>query len=68
MKITVEDFEKYVSGWLMVGEEHDLSYDNMLGALHSAIACLPCDQDGVEALTERRRLQESERKKQMVEK
>ena len=66
MKITVEDFEKYVIGWLIVGEDHDLSYDNMLGALHNAIACLPCDQDGVEAVTERRRLQESERKKQMV--
>ena len=66
MKITVEDFEEYVIGWLMVGEDHDLSYDNMLSALHNAAACLFCDQDGVEALTERRRLQESKRKKQMV--
>ena len=66
MKITVKDFEKYVSGWLMTGENHNLSYENMLGALKNAIACLPCDQDGIEALTERRRLQELERKKQMV--
>lgn len=67
MKITVEDFKEYVAGWLMTGEDNDLSYGNMLGALHNAISQMPCDQDGVEAVTERRRLQESKRKKKMVE-
>ena len=66
MKITAEDFKEYVAGYLMVGEEHDLSYQNMLGALHNAITCLPCDQDGIEAVTERRRFYVSERKKKMV--
>ena len=66
MKISVEDFKEYVAGYLMTGEDNDLSYENMLSALRNAISQMPCDQDGIEAVTERRRFYETERKKQMV--
>ena len=67
MKITVEDFKEYVAGYLMVGEESDLSQNNVECALFNALNNILCNQDGVEAVTERRRLYELERKKKMVE-
>ena len=65
MKITVEDFKEYVSGWLISGHELDLCH--MKSALKNALSQIECDQDGIEAVTKRRRLQESKRKKKMVE-
>lgn len=66
MKITVEDFKEYVVGWLLAGRK-ELEITHMKAALHNALSQIECDQDGVEAVTERRRLQESKRKKKMVE-
>ena len=63
-EITVEDFKEYVSGWLISGHELDLCH--MKSALKNALSQIECDQDGIEAVTERRRFYESERKKKMV--
>lgn len=65
MKITVEDFKEYVSGWLISGHELDLCH--MKSALKNALSQIECDQDGIETVTKRRRFYELERKKKMVE-
>ena len=64
MKITAEDFKEYVSGWVISGHELDLCH--MKSALKNALSQIECDQDGIEAVTERRRFYVSERKKKMV--
>lgn len=53
MKITIKDFQDYVAGWLIAGEE-GLTLGNMKAALHNALVSIECEQDGIEAEMERK--------------
>jgi len=56
IKITKQDFQDYVAGWLMTDESLDnLSTANMAAALLNASRMLYDYQDGVVAETERRK-------------
>lgn len=48
VRYSVEEIRHYMDGWLTVGEKspHDVG-------LRDAITMLNCDQDGIEAVTER---------------
>ena len=51
-KIEIRDFEQYVSGWLIAS--HELSYNNMKGALLNALSMLEDSQDGIDHEVERK--------------
>lgn len=51
-KISKEDFEKYVSGWLFVTQDFrddNLDMENMHAALANSLEMLYDDQDGIQA-------------------
>lgn len=49
---TADEIREYLTGWLLVGENRELNVE-AVGAIKNALACLDCEQDGIEATRER---------------